>query len=186
MRFDVAEIMNRRSLITYIAFSIFAVAAFADADVELGGSMAGVTLTRVSVNRTKLEGRDVIVSDWQIRLTNTSSLPRWVAAVSQKTTSTYLVKRNPKQVSYLVLEKSGERWSDTQMGWSTMIGPKDTWITIEPGESFEFVVPIFDRFKADPAKVRLSFKIATNLEKKDVKTLLSEPFEHKAESGTRE
>jgi murein L,D-transpeptidase YcbB/YkuD len=173
--------VKRRSLVALVAFAITAFPAFADLNEDRGGSVAGVTLTRVSVNRNKLEDRNLTVSDWKIRLTNTSPLPRWVATVAQKSPSTYLVKRNPKQVSYLVLEKRGEDWSDSQTGWSTVIGPKNSWITIEPGESFEFTVPIPDRFKTDPATVRLSLQVATDPEKKDVKTLLSEPAEHKAD-----
>ncbi|OAI56216.1 hypothetical protein AYO49_04755 [Verrucomicrobiaceae bacterium SCGC AG-212-N21] len=171
--------MNRRSLTLALAFCCLPLSV--PGAENPGGGKADVTLTRVSVNRAQLEERDLMASDWKIRLTNNSSRPRWIATVAQKTREAYLLLRNPKQISYQVLEKSGGRWTDSQMGWSMLFGPRDHWLLLEPGKSFEFVAPILDRFETDPAEVRLSLQIATDSDKKKVETLLSETFVHKAQ-----
>ena len=149
-----------------------------EAQKKHDGEAAGLLLTRISVNKTEIRDPKIAISDWRVRLKNTSSQPRWIPAVAKKTTSNYLIVRNPKQISYYVFEKRGAEWVDTDMGWRTFIGPKDKWHRIEPGEGFEFTIPIVDRFENDPASVRIEMRVAVEADSKKFETLVTNPFTH--------
>lgn len=169
--------MKKTLSIALIAFAPFLCGAGEQKEAP-DGSAFDISLTRTSVKKGGIKSHKLTVSDWSIRLANNSSKPRWIQTVSQKTSSKYLIERNPEQVSYRVFEKRGKVWVDTQIGWSMLIGPKAKWLKIKPGEKFDFVIPIFDRFETEPASIRLEIQITEDPTGKKVGNLVTRTFEH--------
>jgi hypothetical protein len=141
---------------------------------------SGLVCERTRVNRTRIEERDIDVTDWTIRFTNQSADSRWIDSVTERSSSEYLIQRNPKQITYKVMTLERGAWRDSFMGFSQMVGPRDTWIEIPSGQSLEFIVPIADQLEGGAVKVRLDFKVTADPSSSASATLSSEAFTHVA------
>lgn len=143
-----------------------------------------VTFSLLSTKRGVIEDRDLPVSDWSVKLTNHSKESRWVRTVAASYTSKYLLERNPKKISYRVLVRKGKNWKDSYMGYSMIVGNRDSWLEIGPSASVQFVMPVFDQFERMPADIRFEFDIASE-EKERTRRLVTETYTHEA-AGDKE
>ena len=143
-----------------------------------------VTFSLLSTKRGIIEDRDLPVSDWTVKLTNHSKESRWVRTVAASYTSKYLLERNPKKISYRVLVREAKNWKDSYMGYSMIVGNRDSWLEIGPSASVQFVVPIFDQFEQMPADIRFEFDIASE-EKERTRRLVTKIYTHGA-AGDKE